>query len=126
MRKNNVQKGSVHAKFCKKLPVCAYSFEFEEVPNQVSEKNCLHYKVMFHLTRFLPPLYGQHPEDSLMLMSSYPTQCHYIQRVDERMQNTFFSNDCLDTRNLRALRRFTLVHAFSEKLTMCSSQLQVF
>ena len=32
----------------------------------------------------------------------------------------------VDTRNLSALRRFNLVQAFSEMLTMCSSQLQVF
>ena len=82
--------GSVHAKFFKKLPVCAYSCESEAVPNQVPEKVCLHYKVLPHLRQFLPPLYGQHPEVSLMLMSSYPTQCHYIPRVDERMRNTFF------------------------------------
>ena len=42
------------------------------------------------------------------------------------MRNTFFPTIFLDTRNLRALRRFTLVQAFSEMLTMCSSQLQVF
>ena len=36
-----------------------------------------------------------------------------------------FSNDFLDTRNIRALRRFTLVQSFSEMLTMYLSQLQV-
>ena len=57
-------------------------------------------------------------------MSSYPTQCRYIPKVDERMRNTFFQR-FPDTRHLRALRRFTLVQAFSEMLTMGLSQLQV-
>ena len=117
--------GSVHAKFCKTLPVYAYLCESEEVPNQVPEKVCLHYKVLSHLRQFLSPLYEQHPEVSLMLMSSYPTQCHYIPRVDEPMRNTF-SNDFLDTRNLRVLKMLTLVQTFFKMLSMCSSQLQVF
>ena len=83
--------GSVHAKFCKKLQIYAHSCESEDIPNQVSEKVCLHYKALSHLRQFLPSLYGKHPEVPLMLMSSYPTQCHYIPGVDERMQKkTFF------------------------------------
>ena len=74
----------------------------------------------------MPPLYGQRLEISLMLMSSYPIQCHYIPRVDEHMQKISFPTIFLDTQNVRALRRFTLVQAFSEMLTMCLSQLQVF
>ena len=83
MRRNHVEKmswGQSMQNFVK-----GYSCESEEVPNQVPENVCLHYKVLSHLRQFLRPLYGQHPEVSLMLMSSYPTQCHYIPRVDESM-----------------------------------------
>ena len=75
-------------------------------------------------TILLPP-YGQHPEVSLMLMSSYPTQCHYIPRVDKRMRNKFFQR-FPGNLELKSFKKVTLVQAFSEMLTMCSSQLQVF
>ena len=76
--------------FIRKLPVYAYSCGSEEVPNEIPEKVCLHYIVLFHLRQFMPPLYGQRLEISLMLMSSYPIQCHYIPRVDEHMQKISF------------------------------------
>ena len=66
----------------------------EEVPNQVPEKVCLHYKVFSHLNQFLPPLYGQHPEASEMLPHSAT-----IFQEWTNVCKIHFSNDFLDTRN---------------------------
>ena len=93
MRRNKVQKISWGQS--SKIFVNSYQFvlipaNLKGFPTKFLKKVCLHYKVLSHLRQFLPPLYGQHPEVSLMVMSSYPTQCHYIPRVNELMQNTFF------------------------------------
>ena len=64
------------------------------------------------------------------------SHCHYIPRVDEHMQNTFFQRlprysefkgfKKVYPSPVLVYPRFTLVQAYSEMLTMCSSQLQVF
>ena len=51
-----------------------------------------------------------------MLVSSCPIHRHEIPKM----------KDFINTQNLRSLRRFILVHAFSEILTIYSSQLQTF
>ena len=88
MRRNNVQKVS----WGLSMQNYVKSYQFVLIPTNLKRfpKVRLHYKVLSHLRQFLPPLYGKHPEVSLMLMSSYPTQYHYIPRVDQRMQNNFF------------------------------------
>ena len=113
--------GSVHTKICKMLPVCVYSCDLKWFQTNFLCRVCLHYKVLFHRRQFLPPLYERRLEVSLMLMSNCPIHYHYIPRVDEHIQ-VYFSKDFLDTRNLRAFRRFILFQAFIEMLTMCSSQ----
>ena len=97
--------GSVHSKFCKQLPVYAYSCERIWRGAQPSSWKS-----------------SQHPEASLRLPHSAT-----IFQEWTNVCKIHFSNDFLDTWNyLRALRRFTLVHAFTEMLKMISSQLQVF
>ena len=93
MRRNNVQKislGQSMQNFVKSYQFVLISANLKRFPTKFLKKFVYTAKFISHLRQILPPLYGQHPEVSLMLMSSYPTQCHFIPRVDERMRNTFF------------------------------------
>ena len=65
---------------------------------------------------------------SRSFFDAYEQLSHTVSLYSKSGQHAknIFSNDCLDNRNLRALRRFTLVQAFSEMFIMCSSQLQNF
>ena len=86
MRRNKF-KNDIFLKSCHFMLIPA---NLKMFPTKFLKKVCLHYKVLSHMRQFLPPLYEQHPEVSLVLIRSYPSRCHYIPRVDERMQSTFF------------------------------------
>ena len=117
--------GSVHANFVK-------SYQFVLIPANLKRFQTKFLKKFVYTTKFCPTrdnscrLYM----DSIQKFFDANEQLSHTVSLYSKSGRTYakfiFSNDCLDTRNLRALRRFILVHAFSEMLTMCSSQLQVF